>query len=189
VTGDSITAERKFKDPFTFRPHTTLCFSCNKLPRSRDKTYGFYKRLIIIPFERTFTGDEQDPVLREQLIRPEELSGILNRALSGLYRLFTNKEFTVPQRVQALIDDYKTYNDSVKEFLTECTNIDPDSSMTKQEFRDAYSKWCKQNGHRPEGQNEIKKSVLAFSTEIKEGRPNGGSRSWTGLRLNDETPE
>ena len=46
VSGDSITAERKFEHPFTFRNYAKLIFSANEIPESDDKTDAFYRRWI-----------------------------------------------------------------------------------------------------------------------------------------------
>ena len=43
VSGDSITAERKFEQPFTFRNYAKLIFSANEIPASDDKTDAFYR--------------------------------------------------------------------------------------------------------------------------------------------------
>lgn len=53
LTGeDYITAERKNKNPFSFKPYARLLFSCNEIPRNYgDRSEGFYRRLIIIRFE------------------------------------------------------------------------------------------------------------------------------------------
>ena len=53
LTGeDYITAERKNKDPFSFRPYARLLFSCNEIPKNySDRSDGFYRRLIIIRFD------------------------------------------------------------------------------------------------------------------------------------------
>ncbi|MGI6747558.1 MAG: DUF5906 domain-containing protein [Anaerovoracaceae bacterium] len=47
-----MTAERKNKNPFSFKPYARLLFSCNEIPRNYgDRSEGFYRRLIIIRFE------------------------------------------------------------------------------------------------------------------------------------------
>ena len=68
LTGeDFITAERKNKDPFSFRPYARFLFSCNEIPRNYgDKSEGFYRRLIIIRFEKSvpkgrLTGSKRYP--------------------------------------------------------------------------------------------------------------------------------
>lgn len=77
LTGeDFITAERKNKDPFSFRPYARFLFSCNEIPRNYgDRSEGFYRRLIIIRFERSVPKAKRDPNLAEKL--SAERDGIL----------------------------------------------------------------------------------------------------------------
>jgi P4 family phage/plasmid primase-like protien len=105
VTGDSITAERKFGQPFTFSNYARLLFSANQLPPSSDRTHAFYRRWLVVPFEQTFTGKAADKQLRAKL--QAELSGILNRALAGLQRLFEQDAFTEPQAVKDALAAYE----------------------------------------------------------------------------------
>lgn len=66
----------------------------NHLPLITDSSYGFSRRLLILPFPRTFRPEEQDPFLLEKMTL--ELSGILNFALEGAKRLIKNGyQFTI----------------------------------------------------------------------------------------------
>ena len=69
LTGeDFITAERKNKDPFSFRPYARFLFSCNEIPRNYgDRSEGFYRRLLIIRFEKSVPKAKRDPNLAEKL--------------------------------------------------------------------------------------------------------------------------
>ncbi len=84
LTGeDFITAERKNKDPFSFRPYARFLFSCNEIPRNYgDRSEGFYRRLLIIRFEKSVPKAKRDPNLAEKLAA--ERDGILMWALTGL---------------------------------------------------------------------------------------------------------
>ncbi len=75
IGGDRMTVERKHQDPFSFTPFARLVFSCNEIPRSYDRTYAFYRRWIIIPFNKIFSGSEMDKSLKSKLIK--EIDGIL----------------------------------------------------------------------------------------------------------------
>ena len=99
VSGDSIDAERKFKSTFSFTPYAKLIFSANEIPHSSDNTFAFYRRWCIIPFNNKFEGEKADVNLLHKLTTPEELSGLLNRALQGLIRLIDNNGFTEPRSV------------------------------------------------------------------------------------------
>lgn len=83
--GDLIHAERKFKESFEFRSYAKLIFSTNQPPQADDSTYGFSRRWRVVPFERTYVAGSAGHFPRRDLdamlSSPEELSGLLNRAL------------------------------------------------------------------------------------------------------------
>src|SRR5919197_5073264 len=81
VSGDSIRAQKKFKDPFNFRNYAKLIFSANKIPESDDQGYAYYRRWLILEFEKIFDEGDKDTELICKLTTPEELSGLLNLAL------------------------------------------------------------------------------------------------------------
>ncbi len=87
VGGDPLTANRKHRDPITFRPFARLIFSANEYPQSADASSGFYDRWVVIPFTEEFRGQQGETpryILDAQLAAPQELSGVLNRALAAL---------------------------------------------------------------------------------------------------------
>jgi P4 family phage/plasmid primase-like protien len=105
TTGDPITAQRKFGQPFTFTNYARMLFSANKIPRSHDTSYAFYRCWIVMEFTKTFTGKDADKHLRDTL--QGELPGIFNRALRGLQRLYDQEGFTIPQAVQDALASYR----------------------------------------------------------------------------------
>jgi putative DNA primase/helicase len=56
--GDTITVARKYGHPFPFRPTFKLWLSANSRPRVADRSHGLWRRVRLIPFERTFPGDQ-----------------------------------------------------------------------------------------------------------------------------------
>ncbi len=89
VGGDSINVERKGRDSFDVTLYARLVFSANHLPRSKDSSRAFFRRWIVLPFERTFEESEQVSrrILDARLNDPKELSGVFNRALASLPQL------------------------------------------------------------------------------------------------------
>jgi putative DNA primase/helicase len=57
------------------------------------------RRLIVIPFDRTFTDTDKDPDLFDRILATE-LPGVLNRALEGYRRLLVWGTFKLPSAVK-----------------------------------------------------------------------------------------
>lgn len=92
ISGGRQQAERKGEQPFDFEPYARIVASTNTLPRTVDKSYGFFRRVRIVRFTRTFSAAEQDPHLAAALQR--RTAGHLQLALQGLQRLERQGGFT-----------------------------------------------------------------------------------------------
>ncbi len=184
VSGDSIDAERKNRDPFYFRPFARLIFSANEIPGSRDKSFAYYRRWAILPFPNQFTGENADKALGSKLIRPEELSGLFLRAVEGLQRLFANEEFTMPASVQEALHRYQIANDSARAFLEECCEeADEGSGVFKQAVYNSYVDFCKASNFQPVSQRKFNARVEEVYPHVFEDRNTPGGRMWRGLLL------
>ena len=181
VTGDEIDAERKFKDPFNFRPFAKLIFSANELPRSPDRTNAYYRRWVIIPFENTFTGAQADKQLIDKLTTPEELSGLLNCALAGLRRLGQNRVFTEPESVKRALEGYKIQNDPVSNFVDEACIIGVEKKARKAQLYEKYTDWCFGSGIKRLSSIKFNHRLLEIVPGLTEIRPDGGIRLWKGI--------
>ena len=186
VAGDTITGERKYGQPFEFRNFARMVFSANEIPRSTDKTYAYYRRWIIIPFDRCFEGESEDRGLEDKL--KNELSGIFNLALEGLKRLTENGAFTEPSAVKEALESYKIQNDSILAFLKECCKVDEKKKVSKQGLYDSYKEFCEDQGMRPVSQRKLRDQMLRTFPTIKEGRDGAyGPRIWKGIGILTES--
>lgn len=184
VSGDRVTAERKYGHPFSFKNHARLLFSANRLPTNTDRTHGFYRRWIIIPFTKSFDGQKADKDLRTKL--EKELPGILNRALNGLHRLFENEEFTLPEQVIEALENYKKDSDSVEAFIADKVVKGRNESVPKRLFYMEYRNWCEEQGLRPFSQKKLRETLLRVIPDVTERR-NGsyGYWYWDGIKVDN----
>jgi len=120
-TGESMTVQRKYQDPFILKNYAKMIFSCNQLPRILDKTHGMYSRLMLIPFTATFSADDEDydPFIEDKITTEEALSYLLNIGLRGLRRLLYNNQFTQPKVVIDALEEYKKNNSNVLTWIKE----------------------------------------------------------------------
>ncbi|HHW4411195.1 TPA: DNA primase family protein [Clostridium perfringens] len=182
VTGeDYLMAEKKNKNPFKFKPFARLVFSCNELPRNYvDRTEGFYRRLIIVPFSRQIEKSKIDKALKYKFQREKE--GILNWALEGLKRLYENNfEFSENELTDGVKKEYKRENNNVISFVEECCEIDSLFSCSRIEIYEAYKEFCVEAGLKTLSQIKFNKE-LEGNFNITRSR-SGKLRSWNGVRI------
>jgi len=185
VSGDSIDAERKFKSTFSFTPYAKLIFSANEIPHSSDNTFAFYRRWCIIPFNNKFEGEKADVNLLLKLTTPEELSGLLNRALQGLIRLIDNNGFTEPKSVLEAKNHYRKASDSAYSFLVESITPEPEKYIKKARVYERYSEWCGDSGVRALSRQRFN-ARLQEIYGIKPENKKGVGKIWPGIGLIDE---
>lgn len=182
VTGeDYLMAEKKNKNPFKFRPFARLVFSCNELPKNYvDRTEGFYRRLIIVPFNRQIDKNKIDKALKYKFQREKE--GIFNWALEGLKRLYENNfEFSENELTDGVKKEYKRENNNVISFVEECCELDGLFSCSRIELYEAYKEFCVEAGLKALSQIKFNKE-LEGNFNITRSR-NRKLRSWNGVRI------
>ncbi len=183
LTGeDYITAERKNKDPFSFRPYARFLFSCNDIPRNYgDRSEGFFRRLILIRFSRSVPTEQRDAGLREKLAT--ESDGIFMWALEGLRRLMRNGYyFTETAATRAELEKYKTESSSSLSFADNYLVAEKDAIAVRDEVYEAYKSFCSNSGFKSLSQIMFNRDIEARYPVIKRGQDRlSKRRTWIGL--------
>jgi len=168
VSGDTIDAAHKLKPVFSFRPYARLVFAMNRMPQVKDTSHGFYRRLILVPFNRKFEGDDADKRLSYKLLA--ELDGIFLWALEGLDRLYRNDGFTEPQSSRKRLAGYKRANNPVVAFVDDCCELEADASTKKQDLYKQFKDYCSDNGYSAGSDNEFFKELYPAYPTLKAAR-------------------
>ncbi|MBI5571146.1 MAG: hypothetical protein HY914_14475 [Desulfomonile tiedjei] len=183
---DAITARFLHREFFEFRPEGKLIFCANERPAVRDTSEGFWRRVILIPFERQFRGSDCDPHLYEALI--EESPGILNWLMEGC-KAWQHGGLEPPVKVSLAVQDYRDATDLLNEFLEECCEIEAALSVPKRELYDGYLAYC-ENSHirKPLTQQKFNEDLRGRSeiVEKKLGPRDARVKSWVGINLRDD---
>ena len=121
VTGDRVTAERKGQDPFNFNSYAKLIFSANSLPRTKDRTGAVIDRLILIPFDATFSKNDPDydPYIKYKLVQDDCIQYLIKLGIEGLKRVLERKAFTESVQVDKELDDYNKLNNPILYFFAD----------------------------------------------------------------------
>lgn len=160
VTGNRIKAERKGQDPFDFNPYIKLLFSANDIPRMKDKTGAVLRRLVIIPFNASFSKTDPDynPYIKYELIEQNSIEYLIRIGIEGLKRIIKNNEFTKSEQVQQQLDEYENENNPIKAFIEDC-GVELIENQPTNEVYKRYQVFCADNSMSP-------MSNIVFSKQI-----------------------
>ena len=193
-SGDPIQIEEKYKAPFTARVTTKMLFAMNTLPASKDTTYAFYRRIILIPFPAKFVDnpEKENEFKRDLNIETElmnELPGILTWSIKGLKRLMRNNyQFTRSVLSDKLMTEYCRYNAPVFDFVVECVRkASSDNRIDTDMLYSAYRQWHLKSGfNNPLPKNSYLKELRNSLNQRKipyEEPHSGNKRYFSGISL------
>lgn len=171
VSGDSITANRKGLTPITFRPYARLVSAMNELPPLKDISHGFFRRLIVLQFNRTIRPEEMDHTLPQKL--KAETAGILSWAVEGLLRLQSEGRFTTVPSSETLCKQYQFESDPVSMFITASLTRSEKSKVLKKDVYDAYKEFCATDGYNPLSNAQFGKAMKERGILAKESGGKG----------------
>ena len=114
ITNDVISINRKHKVPIAYQFWGFMVQCLNEFPRIKDQSDSFYRRQLFVPFTKCFTGAERKYIKDDYLNRDDVLEYVLKRVLHMDYY-----ELSEPAATKLVLDNYKLFNDPVREFFDE----------------------------------------------------------------------
>jgi P4 family phage/plasmid primase-like protien len=178
VAGDRFTFERKFRDSVHAVPTAKIMISTNALPRFTDKTLGIWRRILLVPFDKTVPEERQIKNLAEE-IKAAELPGIFNWAMEGLRKL-NRTGFIMPEKSKDLLEEYRRDADPARAFLLENYTYSPNAYGVECDgLYQEYAQWCGTNGYYALSNRHFGKQVRRMFPDVDRTRPGSGSnRPW-----------
>jgi putative DNA primase/helicase len=189
VGADSIPAERKFKDAYTFKNTAKLMFSTNKIPQTKDDTIAYFRRWVIINCNNYFPPAKANTRILDYICTPNEFSGLLNWALIGLKRLLENGQFSDNRTWEQERERYLASSNSALAYIeshVEYSNEEKDR-ITKEDLYTIYVKYCKENDLPVMRQADLTTTMRQAIPDAKETlfRVEGhGKKGWSHVTVN-----
>ncbi len=162
ASGEPVEARLPYCEPFSMCNYAKLIFNVNRLDNANiEHTHGFYRRILIIPFERTIPENAQDKSLHNKIL--ENKAGVLNWIIEGAKRVIANEDIFVSDECLKFKSRFIKETDSAALFLD-------DSGYQKNECRQIYlfdlyleyKIFCESDGHRPLGKQNFSKRLEAL---------------------------
>jgi putative DNA primase/helicase len=141
LTGcDPISARFLHGEFFTFRPQCKFWLAVNHKPIVRDDSYGFWRRIRLLPFTQTFpVTPGLDATLKA------EAAGVLAWAVRGCL-LWQQDGLTPPAAVVDATQTYEQDSDIIGAFLEEATELDANAEVRAADLYAHYKSWADRHG-------------------------------------------
>ena len=167
ITGGRMGVERKGLDGFTIYPRAGHIYAGNRLPVAVRANSGFWRRWLVIEYDRVFAGTSSD---RDVLGAIEaELPDIIAHAIRAFLDTGGRggRGFTEPACHRALMGQWETISDSVAAFRDDCIRPVPEEWSKvrwplRSEVHRAYRDWCEQVGRKPVSAGEFYSRLEAY---------------------------
>lgn len=193
--GDKIKAEFKNQDPFMFENHAKLIFSANELPAFKDFTDGFKRRVCLIDYN--FIEDFTDNFDMEDIYKeiPAFAYKCIQKFKERLDKPVMDKSCNVPVKqlsiTAKMIADREAWlkeANNVAQFVDGCCELSSDYHIGNVALRNAYKRFCEDNGYKAFGKTKLNKELANLGVESNRPiRVNGKpSKGYKGIKLNSQ---
>lgn len=178
--GERIAARPLYRSEVEFTPQAKFVLTTNDLPRVRGTDEGIWRRLIVVPFEQSFTTP--DPKLQATL--RAELPGILAWAVNGAREFYASGQtIAIPTALASAGKSYRTNQDTVGQFLADRCTITAGAFVYSEDLRASYATWCRENDRSPlSWQGEVAPQLSSRGL-AREKRGKGNRWAWVGIGL------
>jgi putative DNA primase/helicase len=142
--GEKINAQRKYGHPFEYVPTAKIWLGVNHQPRVKDDSFGFWRRVRLIPFRKIFQGSNDDRSLKD--ILRSEGAGILAWAVRGALD-WKEKGLLPPADVMSATDAYQESENPLHDFILERVSMSADASVSVPLSYVIYNEWATSQGY------------------------------------------
>jgi putative DNA primase/helicase len=148
LTGcDPMTARFLHREFFTFQPVAKFWLSCNTKPIVTDISYGFWRRVRVVPWLQQFMGGSDDKELKDRL--KGEADGILAWLVRGCVDGWQAHGLITPDAIEAANSEYETESDTLAPFLDQRCTIGAKSRVGATQLYREYLDWAADADSRP----------------------------------------
>lgn len=157
ISNDVISINRKHKDIVSARFKGFILQCANDMLRFKDRTDSIFRRLLIIPFDKCFTGKERKYIKNDYLHRKEVLEYVLYKVLHMNFYSFSE-----PDACKMILEEYKEFSDPVRQFFNEISDELVWDFVPFQFLYELYKSWFRKNSPNGtiQGKNTFKNSLM-----------------------------
>jgi putative DNA primase/helicase len=151
TSGERVLIKHLYMDLRETNDYGKFIAAFNALPRA-ELTFGYFRRLIILPYLVTIPAEEIDRQLTSKL--KQELSGILNWVLKSIPQLMTRREFSSSESCEKALEQYRLQSDNVRLFANDQCEPSEKSTIASEIYA-AYRNYCFGSSLKPIGKQKF----------------------------------
>lgn len=168
TVGDEMQGRHIHQAPIQFKPRAGHLYAANGYPKFSDSSHGFWRRPIVVTFNRRFTGDPEREMGRADTVMAAERAHVVCWLIRHGAKAFARESYLEPRSHFIALKEWRGETDAVFEFL------DEKLVASKNKTASTENGWS-----RP---NDLYQSFLTWA--IKTGRKAMSSNAF-GRRLTD----
>jgi P4 family phage/plasmid primase-like protien len=168
VTGDPLQARHPYGRKFTLHPKAAHAFAPQELPDVADKSDGFWRRPVVVEFNRKFEGAEDHEGLATELAESAR-PAIVAWLVEGAERLIGNHRYTLPSSHETALARWRLANNNIALFASErlvrATAERPEGAhdwTPGSALYASYREWATDGGYRPVAANTFARGMQAL---------------------------
>lgn len=180
ISGEPITVEQKYHDPFSFRNRATMLFALNEFPRVTDTSGAVWDRAVLYHMPRQIPVNRMDYDLGRKL--ESEKVQVLNWAMKIFAEEYAKDEcrgiMTPDEDGLREMDKWRTTNNNALQWAEErleYSDFAEDRVLMTSAYDD-YALWCKKYGHMKCSHNSFSRSIASRYPTVKPGNKREISR-------------
>ncbi|WP_130068159.1 DNA primase family protein [Bacillus albus] len=162
--GDTIYAEFKGENGFSFENFARLLFSANELPKFKDDTEAITSRMLFLEMPYKPTDDDVDNLVSSY---KKEAELIIAYSIKRFIIALKNQKFTEAKRSLEIKKEWTKSSNNVSEFAHECCEFKSEYTYSITKTYKAYKEFCKQNGFEACNSRTFKQRFIKFTNGEK----------------------
>jgi len=161
ASGEPVEARLPYAEPFTISDYAKLIFNVNRLDNANiEHTHGFYRRILIIPFNKTIADNDQDKNLHKKILADK--AGVLNWIIQGAENVIRNEDIFISKECQNFKSRFIKETDSASLFLESENYIKDSNTVLLSSLYEEYRDFCLEDGYNKLGKKNFSKRLEAL---------------------------
>jgi putative DNA primase/helicase len=187
---DELNVNRKGIDHWIGQLLTRVVITSNEILKLPDASGAFSGRIVLLTLQNSFYGKEDRGLLGKLV---PELSGILNLAIKGWYRLRSRGYFVTPASSASQMEQIEDLSSPIGQFVRERCEIGECWSVSVDALFDAWCAHCATQGRDHPGTKAVfGKDLTAAYPQIRKRRVGGDTAGrehvYYGIKIRPNTP-